>query len=190
MEYFKLGYAKLDRMKQDPGAVRELAVQAGQLGQWKQAIELWNRLLELRPAYGEAMINLAGAYWNLESYGQSLHWAQKAVQHNRKVKEAPFNLAISLLFLGRFEEAQTVLETLLQTCPSYLAAGFMLTVAYACHRKEHQAKQALLKLKNTPVVKALPMALNDVVQRMIRAGHPTAAQNVAAMLKNEFSSAN
>ncbi len=181
-EYYKLGYAKLDLMGDDPGALRELAVQAGQLEQWPQAVALWQRLLRIRPDYVEAMVNLAGACWNCGNYDQSLFWARKAVKHDGKVKEGRFNEAVSLLMLGCFDQARDILTTLVQSHPGYLAAGFMLAVTHACLKEHGKANRIRTALEQSPVGRALPMALDDLMQRLKKAGQDLAAHNVETVL--------
>ena len=182
LHYFKLGYAKLEKLGDDPGAIRELAVQAGQLEQWQQAVALWHRLLQIRPGYAEAMVNLAGAYWNCEDYAQSLHWARKAVDVDATVREGRFNEAVSLLMLGRFDEARGVLENLVKAYPDYLAAGFMLAAAYACLQLRDKACKLQTALKQSPVGRALPLALEDLAKRMKNAGQGQAAHHLITLL--------
>ncbi len=178
-DYYQLGYAKLDQMGNDLPAIRELAVQAGQLERWQEAIELWQRLLGIQADFPEALVNLAGAYWNLGRYEESLAWAQKAVRQDGKLKEAHFNMAVSWLMLGNASQAASVLRQTLKQHPNYLAAGFMLAVTFGCLGTTAKATDIYHKLQKTPVGPALPLALQDVQARLQKAGQGSLARNLS-----------
>lgn len=176
--YYELGYAKLAELRDDPAAIRELAVQAGQLERWDEAMALWERLLVLRPDYPEALVNMAAAHWQLGHYPQSLEWAQRAVAKDTLLKEGHLNLALSHLLLGDFTRAATLLEQLLRLHPDYLAAGFMLAVAYACLAWADKAAAMMHRLGQTQAASALPAAIEDIHCRLRSAGHAPAGQQV------------
>jgi glycosyltransferase involved in cell wall biosynthesis len=92
--YLQLGYAKLDQFKDDLEALRELAVQAGQLEQWDKAIELWQHFIRLKPDYPEAHVNLAGLHWQIGQYDKALACAKSAVALDQNLKEAHYNVAM------------------------------------------------------------------------------------------------
>jgi tetratricopeptide (TPR) repeat protein len=181
-EYYQLGYAKLREMADDPAAVRELAVQAGQLERWEEAIDLWQHLLAMRPDYPEALINMAAAHWQLGRYSQSLAWAQKAVARKGDLKEAHFNMALSLMMRADFSQAAAILENLLKKQSDYLAAGFMLAVTYACSAQKKKAVSLIGRLRQTPAAPAIPKALGDICQRLRSAGHGDAARQIETTL--------
>jgi tetratricopeptide (TPR) repeat protein len=176
--YYELGYAKLEELRDDPAAIRELAVQAGQLERWPEAMALWERLLVLRPDYPEALVNMAAAHWQLGRYTQSLEWARRAVAKDALLKEGHFNLALSHLMLGDFTRTATLLEQLLRWHPDYLAAGFMLAVAYACLARADKAAAMMHRLGKSPAASALPAAIEDIHRRLRSAGHAPAGQQV------------
>ncbi len=180
--YYALGYAKLDAMAHDPGAIRELAVQAGQLERWEEAIELWERLLAIRPLFIEAKVNLASANWQLGRYVLSLDWAQRAVAQDSMLKEAHFNLALSHLLLGDFRQAEKILEQLLERHPDYLPAGFMASIAKACQGRIEQAAATMHRLSQSPAASALAVAVEDIHRRLISAGY----QKEGSHLKEAF----
>jgi glycosyltransferase involved in cell wall biosynthesis len=176
--YYELGYAKLDELRDDPAAIRELAVQAGQLERWPEATALWERLLVLRPDYPEALVNMASVHWQLGHYTRSLEWARRAVAKDALLKEGQFNLALSHLLLGDFARAATLLEQLLRMHPDYLAAGFMLAVTYACLAWADKAAAMMQRLAKTQAASALPAAIEDIHRRLRSAGHEPAGQQV------------
>lgn len=176
--YYELGYAKLEELRDDPAAIRELAVQAGQLERWPEAMALWERLLVLRPDYPEALVNMASAHWQLGRYAQSLEWARRAVAKDALLKEGHFNLALSHLLLGDFNRTAALLEQLLRRHPDYLAAGFMLAVTYACLARADKAVAMMQRMGLTQAATALPAAIDDIQRRLHSAGHESAGQQM------------
>ena len=164
--YFEIGKAKLSQSESDPSAVRELAVQAGELERWHEAIALWQRLLDQRPDFVEAHVNIAGALWQLGQYPQSLEAARYAADLDPSIKEAWFNIAISQLLIGNVDKAIDLLETLTARYPGYLAADFMLAAAYGCSGNLDQGSELLDCLRNTCGEKTLSIAMNDLKKRI------------------------
>jgi tetratricopeptide (TPR) repeat protein len=186
-KYYELGYAKLNEMKDDPAAIRELAAQAGQLERWTEAIELWQRLLELRPNYLEALINMAAAHWQMGDYHQSLMWSRRAVACDPNAREARINLANSLLFLGETTPADVELEALIEQDPNYTAALFMHAVASVCMGERQQAETACnVIVRHTPV-QAVIMAADDLATRFEDSGLTSQARSVREDLKQILS---
>jgi O-antigen biosynthesis protein len=168
--YFKLGCAKLDQLGNDIVALRELAVQAGQLGLWTEAIDLWQRLLVIRPGYGEAYANLAGAHWQLGQFDRGVDASKKAIQANPDRKEGHYNLAVNLIMKGAAEEAAAVLERLLEKHDRYLPARFMLA-AVGCITHPHGKGMALLSvLEREMSPQALCIAVEDLVKKLEDSG--------------------
>jgi glycosyltransferase involved in cell wall biosynthesis len=168
--YFKLGYAKLERLENDLVALRELAVQAGQLGQWVEAVDLWQRLLTIRPGYHEAYANMAGAFWQMGKYDQGIDCSKKAIQANPTIKEGHYNLAVNLLMKGQVEEASAVLQTLLVKHATYLPARFMLAATLSAIGDRKKAREAFFGLKKEMSGQVLSIAVEDLFQKMKSSG--------------------
>jgi glycosyltransferase involved in cell wall biosynthesis len=181
LKYYTIGLSKLEEMTDDPGAIRELAVQAAQLEHWPESIDLWQRLLHLRSGYPEALINLSGACWQIGRYDQSLQWARQAVAADGRLKEARLNEALSHMMLGHFTLAQSILETLLKSDGDYLSAQFMLAVVYCATNATGKALSIIEHFKSTPARHALPQALEDIRQRLRKAGLEQAAVSLNAI---------
>ncbi|MCD6298234.1 MAG: glycosyltransferase, partial [Deltaproteobacteria bacterium] len=60
--YYHMGRNKLEELGDDVVAIRELAVQAGDLGKHDEAIELWQRLVAIKPDMPVAYVNMGTAY--------------------------------------------------------------------------------------------------------------------------------
>jgi glycosyltransferase involved in cell wall biosynthesis len=168
--YFRLGYAKLDQLGNDPVALRELAVQAGQLGRWMEAVELWQRLLALCPGYHEAYANMAGAFWQLGQYDQGIEFSKKAIQAGPDIKEGHYNLAVNLFMKAEVEEAGAVLQTLLVKHAAYLPARFMLAAVLGAAGDRKGSRKAFFGLKQEMSGQVLSIAVEDLFQKLKSAG--------------------
>jgi tetratricopeptide (TPR) repeat protein len=151
-------------------ALRELAVQAGQLRRWHEAIELWQRLLSVWPNCHEAFANMAGAYWQLGQYELGIKFSKKAIQANPNIKEGHYNLAVNLFLKGKVEEAITVLQTLLLKHAQYLPARFMLAAALSIIGDRQKGREAFLELKNEMSGQVLSITVEDLFQKLKSCG--------------------
>jgi glycosyltransferase involved in cell wall biosynthesis len=168
--YFKLGYAKLNQLGNDLAAIRELAVQAGQLEYWGEAIVLWRRLLNMRPDWAEAYVNMAGAYWQMARYEKALSMAQRAMELEPALKEARYNVAVSLLFLERATEAAEIFSDLKIDHEDSLTVRFMLAAAYGCVGDVQLSVKefhALQKIQNGRVIS---IAIDELLNRLQKSG--------------------
>ena len=165
--YFELGYAKLDQLGRDKSALRELAVQAGQLERWPEAIDLWNRFLTICPGYSEAYANIAGAYWQIGRYAQGVDFSRKAIQADPDLKEGHYNLAVNLLMKGGAQEAARILHAILRDNRHYLAASFMLGAALCIIGDIGASRSIFNNLSKELSSDVLNYALGDLAQKFI-----------------------
>ncbi len=165
-QYFEIGKAKLSQSESDPSAVRELAVQAGELELWHEAVALWQRLLKQLPDFVEAHVNIAGALWQLGQYPQSLEAARYAADLDPSIKEAWFNIAISQLLIGNADNAIDLLETLTGRHPRYLSAQFMLAASYGCLGNADRSLQILQKIGAVSGDGSIHAALENLIERL------------------------
>jgi tetratricopeptide (TPR) repeat protein len=186
--YFQLGYTKLDQLGDDAAAIRELAVQAGQLEYWPESLSLWRKLLHIHPDFSEAYVNMAGACWQTAQYEQALEYARKAATLAPEQKEAHFNIAVSLLLMGRAADAAGLLQELVRKHNGYLAAVFMLAAACSCAGDHTRGRALFQALSRTPVGKALDVAEKDLEQRMNNAGLEDYARHLRHSFENAHSS--
>lgn len=168
--YFKLGYAKLNQLGNDLAAIRELAVQAGQLEYWAEAIALWRRLLEMRPNWAEAYVNMASAYWQMARYEKALSMAQRAMELEPGLKEARYNVAVSLLFLEQAAEAAKILSDLIIDHQDSLTARFMLAAAYGCLGDVQRSAEEFHAIQKRQDGRVVSMAMDDLLNRLRKSG--------------------
>ena len=186
--YYQIGVRKLDELGNDLFALRELAVQAGELERHEEAIELWGKVLSLQPDMPEALVNKGGAYWQTGQYEDALSCAKKAISLAPDLKEAHFNYAVSLLLLGRAMEAVSVLENLISREPEYLAAQFMLAASCCCCvGKKEQSLKYVSSLAATKLGPGLGAAFYDLAKRLLASRRVQYAQSVIeAALESEY----
>jgi glycosyltransferase involved in cell wall biosynthesis len=164
--YFQLGYDKLEQFGDNLEAIRELAIQAGQLEMCAKAIELWQNFIRIKPDYAEAHVNLAGIYWQLGHYEKALSSAKSAMEIDCSLKEARYNVAISLMFLKKVTESIGLLKQLLADHPNYLAARFMLAAAFCFAGDVNQCAQQLSACYSALPKETLSMAVQNLLKKL------------------------
>jgi tetratricopeptide (TPR) repeat protein len=163
------GKKKLEKLGNDAKAIRELAIQAGLLKKWEEAIELWQKRLLLRPNTPVAFVNMATAYWHLGEYEKALSAAGKAMELAPHINESSYNYALCQLHLGNAKQAVTTLEALLKQSPGYLPGQFMLTAAYFCNGKKEKGMNGFEKLRKTHTASYLAISCHELAKGLVSA---------------------
>lgn len=110
-EYYLLGKKKLEeRGGGDFAALRELAIQAGELSKFSEAIDLWQQALAVRPDNVEALFNLAYHYLQIGKYQEALQAAKRSVELSPGTKDAVLNYALCEILTGNVMQAKALLE--------------------------------------------------------------------------------
>jgi len=170
--YFEIGKKKLEEMGDDLNALRELAVQATIIGKNEDAIELWERLLALKPdskLSAEVFINMGTVYSRMGKYQDALYASKKAIKHSPELKEAIYNYAMAELHLGNAGKTIKVLEEMLTKIPDYPPAQFILVAAYACQGNKERALEGLEKLKSIKMGTAFVYSCVELAKGLISA---------------------
>ena len=152
----------------DPGAIRELAVQAAVVGNHREAVDLWKRFIALQPNSIDGYVNIGASYTQLSQYEAALSVSQKALSLDPRRQEARYNYGISHLYLGNAEKAAEALEYLLQQQPDYLPASFMLSAAYSCNGMKAKGMQGLEQLKKSAIGRELSFRCLDLARSLIK----------------------
>jgi len=181
--YFEIGWQKLEEMDNEAKApLRELAIQAGILEKFTEAVELWQRFLELEPKNGEALLNLGTALFANGKTSKALEIVKKAVRLHPNLKEARFNQALYELHLGRAAEARKRLRRLLKGNPDYPAAQFLQAAAIACQRGEKSGRQAFRQLQEQNrnlTSKVIEIAGQELARTLTRDGRKKFAEIIS-----------
>ncbi|MGA1869736.1 MAG: glycosyltransferase [bacterium] len=168
--YYYIGKKKLDEKESTTLAIRELAIQAGLLEKWDEAIKLWQEFITMHHEIvhdPEAFVNLGTAYWHVGKFDDALDAAKKAMEIAPEMKEAHYNYAICQLSRGNVKEALSLLEKLYQRVPDYLSAQFMLSAAYLCDKNKEKGLELLEKLRHTKLGPGLVHAFNELSRNLI-----------------------
>ncbi len=67
-EYFRLGIAKIEKMQGDYNALKELGIQAAEIGEYEEAMNIWEKVLELKPNDAGAFMNMGFAFLMMRQY--------------------------------------------------------------------------------------------------------------------------
>lgn len=144
--YFEFGMKKLEQNPRDTGALAELAVQAGEIGSFTEAIQLWDRLLDITPNNIEALFNKGYALIMLQRYQEARVFSEKVLALVPDHKEAAFNYGTAVLYVGEPSEAVQKLEPLLARYPEYPPLLAVLTLLYLLCGQREKAALAYAKL--------------------------------------------
>jgi glycosyltransferase involved in cell wall biosynthesis len=129
-EYFLLGRKKMEETGEDINALRELAIQAAEIGEYGEAIIIWEKVLEREPADAIAWMNMGYAYLAQKNFSKALSLSKKALELNPDLKEAAVNYSNCELTMGNAKNAVYVIEKLLKKEPDYPPAMGLIAMAY------------------------------------------------------------
>jgi tetratricopeptide (TPR) repeat protein len=129
------GQGRLEEAKQEfqlaseispEGVYTALGTTEGKLGNWKEAAEIFQKAVRLRPTSVDARLNLGVALANGYDQKGALEQFSEAVRLNPGSPVARYNKGRTLYDLGRLEEARSELETTCKLNPNYPAALYLL----------------------------------------------------------------
>ncbi len=114
--YYLLGLKKIEESGGTPRAILELAIQAGELGRYDDAIRLWRRYLDGKPAQdvSRAYVNLINACLNADRFDEALVEARKAAGQANGTRELLLNCAAAEFFAGDLRKAIRMAEKTLK----------------------------------------------------------------------------
>lgn len=144
--YFDLGKQKLAERPNDVVALTELAVQAGELELFDEALVLWDRVLALRPDTVEALFNKSYALIGLKRYLEGMDASRRALELNSDHKEAAFNFGTCALYCADPQSAIAALEPVLARHPDYPLLMALLTVLYLVTGQNDRARMTYKEL--------------------------------------------
>jgi len=146
--YFRLGQRKLEADSRNARAIYELAVQAGRLRRFDEAIGLWQRYLKLgeREDLPLVYLSLGQAFLETGQYEKAIDVSRKAAEMDPGMKEAWLNLAMAEFYDGRLGKAAEKLETLLSRTGDYPPAAALLSAAHLIAGEPGKAEERIRAL--------------------------------------------
>jgi len=145
--YYLIGKKKLEEKGgNDPKALFELAVQAGELKKFEEARLLFEKLVSLNPRYPFALFNLGFTYMELGLYQEALETTRKAYDLDPEHKECSINYAHCEIVSGDINRGVTLLETVLKKVPEYAPALAVLSTGYYLRDRKEEGLKILADL--------------------------------------------
>jgi len=147
--YAALGRKRLEEGRPDDcRSLLDLASQEQELGHHERAIDLWVRHIDRFPEDASAYLGLGVSLSAIGSHEGALGPLKKAMELDPGLREAPVKYALSLLNVGRANEAVSVLEHLCRQENRHPAAVAVFSAAVACARDRIRALGLLRELSH------------------------------------------
>jgi tetratricopeptide (TPR) repeat protein len=108
--------------------------------EYQQALELYARVVELKPRDADARNNLGATLYKLERFGEADDQFRKAVALKPNFPEALCNLGAVLQWEGYFAESEESLRKALKLRPNYLDARSLLGSTLVLQGRPREAK--------------------------------------------------
>ncbi|NVN88993.1 MAG: glycosyltransferase [Desulfuromonadales bacterium] len=147
LNYYELAKEKLKTSPNDAGALAELAIQAGEVGRFDEALGLWDRVLDIQQNNKQAHFNRSHVLNHLKRYPESIEAAKQALKIDPSMKEAAFYYATGELYVGDLSQAEAELFRIIAIHPAYPPAVALLSVIRLCRGDSASAEEFLQMLK-------------------------------------------
>ena len=174
--YYVLGKKKLAANPDNPKALLELAIQAGELKKYGEAVELFERYLQKVPESHTAWFNLATCYLELEKFQPAMDAARRAKELAPRANEVMLTYAGVSFCAGDVSEAISVLEGLLKKAPDYPVAKASLGAAYYLGGKKEKGEKCLNDLWRRGF--DCNLALHSISKKLIAVGRNKQARDL------------
>jgi len=145
-KYYRLGFAKIEQSNGDCNALKELAIQASEIGEYEEAVKVWRRFIELQPNDAVANMNLGFVFLMLRQYDKAIKFSKKAMELDPELREAALNYSGAEMFSGDVLIAASTLERLLERHPDYPPAMGRLAAAYIVSGRKEDGLRFIEKL--------------------------------------------
>jgi tetratricopeptide (TPR) repeat protein len=147
-EYYRLGIAKIEQTQGDCNALRELAIQASEIGEYEEAVGVWQKVIARQPNDAVAHMNLGFAFLMMRKYACAAEFSKNAMAIDPDLREAALNYAAAEMFAGDIRTAISTLEHLLERHADYPPAMGRLAAAYIVSGRKAEGLRYLEKLNS------------------------------------------
>jgi glycosyltransferase involved in cell wall biosynthesis len=110
LRYYEMGKQKLALRPDDTTSITELAIQAGELELYREALELWDLLIARGEITRDVYFNRSYVLMGLKCFNEASEMACKALEIDPAHTESAYNYGICLLNLAKPEQAVEVIE--------------------------------------------------------------------------------
>lgn len=146
-QYYELAKMKVLSRSDDPEALTELAIQAGEVGRFEEALGLWDRVLNIRQNDKQAHFNRSHVLNHLKQYAESMKSAKQALKIDPAMKEAAFYYATGELYAGDLLQAEAELLRIIAIHHAYPPAVALLIVVRLCRGDSATTEELVTSLK-------------------------------------------
>lgn len=175
--YYELGKRKLEESGgEDFKALCELAVQAGGVGKYEEALALWKIIVQKAPDYPLAFFNLGYVLLQLGRFAEAATACEKALDLDPEYSEVVSNFAMCLLCLGDTEKAVNLVAKTLRTNAQSPTLLLMSGTAKLCAGASSEGLAIYEQLTEKRVV--FSDFINDVVTKLVEGGQEESALRV------------
>jgi tetratricopeptide (TPR) repeat protein len=182
--YYHLGLQKLAETGDNAYALRELAIQAGLLEKYDEAIDLWNRFLAIKPHIPEAYINLGTAYFHLADFHKAHESAKRGYEIAPHFRESLYNYALMSLHIGELDIAMTLGRQLADDNPDYLPGVFFYVCACFAGGELETGNRYLQTLKHTSFGPVLSKSFETFCKGLSDAGQHGFVRKIEAAIRH------
>jgi Tfp pilus assembly protein PilF len=91
-------------------------------GNYRQAIEDYDRAIEIKPGYAEAYNNRGAAYNSLGNYGQAIENYNRAIEIKPGYADSYYNRGVTYTYLGNYKQAIEDYNRAIEIKPGYADA--------------------------------------------------------------------
>ncbi len=141
-------YKNAIEINPDPRYYNRLAIASRRSNQEAQAVEAFQKAIELDPEYAVAYAGLGGTYVGMQRFDDAIEMYKKALELEPTMQQARVGLSASYtaqgnehLNRGRAREAISVLEEAVEVNPRHHQAHLLLAVAYNRTGQPQNAEQ-------------------------------------------------
>jgi tetratricopeptide (TPR) repeat protein len=180
--YYHLGLQKLAETGDNAYALRELAIQAGLLEKYDEAIDLWNRFLDIKPQIPEAYINMGTAYFHLSDFNKAYEMAKRGYEVAPHFRESLYNYALMSLHTGKLDAALTLGRQLADENPDYLPGVFFYMCSCFAGGENETGNQYLQTLMQTSLGPVLSKSFETFCKGLTDAGQHSFVRSINAAI--------
>ena len=147
-EYYRLGIAKIEQTNGDCNALKELAIQASEIGEYEEAVKVWRKIIELQPNDAAAHMNMGFAFLMMRQYDRAIQFSKIAMQLDPELREAALNYSGAEMIAGDVHTAVSTLEHIMEKHADYPPAMGRLAAAYIVSGRKEEGLRYLEKLNS------------------------------------------
>lgn len=178
--YYDLGLRKLEETGDNAYALRELAIQAGLLTKYNEAIDLWSRFLKIKPNIPEAYINMGTAYFHLGQYKSAHRIAKQGYEITPKFRESQYNYALMAMHVGDIDTALNLGQTLADGHSDYLPGVFFFVCACFANGELEKGRHYMCTLEKSSLGPFLSKSFETFCKGLLMAEQHDYIRNINA----------